>query len=127
MRFLVLSCNTGQGHNSAAAAICEAMHNLGHDCDVKDALSYASKTVSDGVCASYDKIVLHTPKAFGTGYNISKSLVYNGGKAKSPVYALNMTYSGKLYRDITNNGYDGVICTHVFPHRLLLMQNISTD
>ena len=30
MNTLILSCNTGQGHNSCAAAIKEYFHRLGH-------------------------------------------------------------------------------------------------
>lgn len=115
MKFLVLSCNTGQGHNSAAKAICERLAYLGHEYDFKDTLKYCSKSVSEAICRSYDKIVLHTPKAFGVGYRYSKSIVYKGGKKKSAVYAMNMSYSKRLHRDILKNKYDAVICTHVFP------------
>ena len=115
MKFLVLSCNTGQGHNSAAKAVCERLTHLGHECDFKDTLRYCSKSVSESICNSYDKIVLHTPRAFGIGYKYSKSIIYKGGKKKSAVYALNMSYSKRLYRDIIKNKYDAVICTHVFP------------
>lgn len=115
MKFLVLSCNTGGGHNSAARAVKEKMCSLGHDCEIKDALAFGSKIFSSGVCNSYDKIVLHTPRAFGVGYRYSKSIVYKGGKRKSAVYAVNMTYSKKLYNFISQNNFDAVVCTHVFP------------
>lgn len=115
MKFLVLSCNTGGGHNSAAKAVKEKMLSLGHECEIKDALAFGSKMLSSGVCTSYDKIVLHTPRTFGVGYRYSKSIVYKGGKRKSAVYAVNMTYSKKLYNFITQNKFDAVVCTHVFP------------
>lgn len=116
MKFLVLSCNTGGGHNSAARAVQEKFIQLGHECDVKDALRYCSKLVSSGVSSSYNNIVLHTPKAFGVGYRYSKSIVYKGdGKLKSPVYAINMSYSKRLCSDVIENGYDAVVCTHLFP------------
>ena len=114
MKVLVLSCNTGQGHNSAAKAICEKFISLGHSCVVKDALAYASKPVSNVVSESYNKIVMHTPKAFGAGYKLSKSAVYSPGDIKSVAYGMNMIYSKKLCSDIIDEGYEAVICTHVF-------------
>lgn len=114
MKVLVLSCNTGQGHNSAAKAVQEKMISLHHECDFKDALAYSSKRLSDSISTSYDKIVLHTPKAFGIGYRFSKSMTYKQGELKSPFYAMNMSYSKKLYDDIVDGGYDAVVCTHVF-------------
>ena len=114
MKLLVLSCNTGQGHNSAASAVKECFINMGHSCEIKDALSYTSKWFSDGVSKSYNKIVLHAPKAFGVGYRYSKSIVYNPGKLKSAAYGMNMLYSKQLYLDLIKGGYDAVICTHLF-------------
>lgn len=119
MNFLILSCNTGQGHNSAANAICEKFISSGHKCVVKDTLGYSSAAVSKGVCRSYDKIVLHAPQAFGYGYKFSKNVVYKGGKKKSAVYAFNMTYSKRIYQDIVENNYDAIICCHVFPAQAL--------
>lgn len=118
MKFLVLSCNTGQGHNSAARAIREKFLFLGHECEIKDALKYSSDALSKGVSSSYNKIVLHSPRAFGAGYNLSKSQTYTGG-AKSALYAVNMTYSKKLYQDVTKENYDAIICTHIFPAQAL--------
>ena len=119
VKILVLSCNTGQGHNSAANAIKEKFISLGHECEIKDALRYSSKTFSKGVSTSYNKIVLHTPLAFGAGYNFSKAKTYKSGRPKSAVYAVNMSYSKKLYMDIVSEGYDAVVCTHVFPAQAL--------
>lgn len=114
MKVLILSCNTGQGHNSAAKAVQERMTELGNECVIKDTLAYASKLYSKGICNSYTKIVMHTPKAFGAGYRFSKSITYSPGKIKSLAYASNMLCSKKLYDDIVSGGFEAVICTHVF-------------
>lgn len=115
MKVLILSCNTGQGHNSAANAVRDVINSLGHECIVKDALAFASSFFSKGVSGSYNSIVMHTPKAFGVGYRASKRKTYTPGKTKSAVYAINMMYSKKLYYEILKEGYDAVLCTHVFP------------
>ncbi len=119
MKVLVLSCNTGQGHNSAANAIKEKFLSLGHECEIKDALRYRSKIFSKGVATSYNKMVLHTPMAFGAGYNLSKTQKYKDGRPKSAVYAVNMSYSKNLYKDVVEENYDAIVCTHIFPAQAL--------
>ena len=37
MKILILSCNTGEGHNSAAKAIREYFLSNNDECDIKDA------------------------------------------------------------------------------------------
>lgn len=114
MKVLILSCNTGQGHNSAATAVKDELVKMGHECVMKDALSYASKMFSKGISNSYNSIVLHAPQAFGVGYRYCKSKSYTPGSVKSASYAINMTYSKKLCEEIIEDGYDAVLCTHVF-------------
>ena len=41
MRVLILSCNTGQGHNSAGSAVREELEAAGAECELLDALSFA--------------------------------------------------------------------------------------
>ena len=40
MKVLILSCNTGQGHNSCAAALEEECRNQNIPCDTEDALRF---------------------------------------------------------------------------------------
>ena len=113
MKILILSCNTGQGHNSAALAVQEQFISMGHECILKDSLAYVSKRYSDSISVSYNKIVLHTPRAFGAGYRLSKAM--KGRYFKSYAYAANMMCSGRIYEDIVKGNFDAVVCTHVFP------------
>ena len=57
MKVLILSCNTGGGHNSAAKAIKEAFDERGHYCCVMDALSFGGQKASDLVCDTYIEMV----------------------------------------------------------------------
>ena len=113
MKILILSCNTGQGHNSAALAVQEQFVSMGHECILKDSLAYVSKRYSDSISVSYNKIVLHTPRAFGAGYRLSKAM--KGRYFKSYAYAANMMCSGRIYEDIVKGNFDAIVCTHVFP------------
>lgn len=43
MRILILSCNTGEGHNSSAKAIKAYMDRCGIECEIRDTLTFAGK------------------------------------------------------------------------------------
>jgi processive 1,2-diacylglycerol beta-glucosyltransferase len=115
MRILILSCATGEGHNSAAKAIWEyfTMHKI--ECEVVDALALISPAVSQTASDMY---------VFSTRTRLFR-LLYNAGskvstyKSKSPVYFANKLYCGKLLEYINNNEYDTIICTHLFPAEAL--------
>ena len=42
MKTLILSCDTGEGHNSCAKAIREAFLSRGEECDICEALHFLS-------------------------------------------------------------------------------------
>ena len=109
MKFLVLSYNTGLCHNSADLAINDMFISLGHECEIMDASEYVSNVLPKSVSESYH----NSPKAFGAGYSLGKSQSYNASCTVS------MTFSKKLYQDITEQNYDAVICTHVFPAQII--------
>lgn len=118
MRTLILSCNTGGGHNTAAKAIKEIFDEGNDYCEIKDALSFGGQFASDLVCDSYIEIVKKTPKLFGEMYKMSGKLgAYNAAseKIRSPVYLVNKIYADALEEYIIQNQFDAVICTHIFP------------
>ena len=59
MKALILSCNTGGGHNSAARAIAEEMQDRGDEAYVLDYLALAgegvSKLVGGRICSDRKK------------------------------------------------------------------------
>ena len=46
MKVLILSCNTGEGHNSCASALAEECRLQHIPCDTEDALRFISPEVS---------------------------------------------------------------------------------
>ena len=92
MKALILTCNTGGGHNSASHAIAEAMTRNGDEAYVLDYLTLAGEGVSKLVGDGYVRVVKKTPRLFGFTYKLGmlisritrKSLVYyvNGLMAK---------------------------------------------
>ena len=49
MKVLILTCNTGGGHNAAAAALRRELESRGHTCAVADALSFGPKHFSEAI------------------------------------------------------------------------------
>ncbi len=117
MRILILSCNTGGGHNSAAKAIKEAFDAKGHICDIMDVLSFGGQKASDLVCDAYIEMVKKTPKLFGEMYKLGTKVgQFNQetDKFRSPVYYVNKIYADALEDFIKKNEYDAVVCVHIF-------------
>ncbi len=116
MKILILSCNTGGGHNSAAKALKEVFTKKGNTADIKDVLAFGGQRASDLVCDAYIEMVKKTPKLFGEIYKMgSKIGQLNQQKGiRSPVYYINKLYQDALESYIKENNYDAVICVHIF-------------
>ena len=114
MRTLILSCNTGEGHNSCAKAIQETYAAHGETCDIVDALQFISKRVSQFISDWHSRIYRHAPKLYKAGYHTAeeRTSVFREG---TTVYRYLTSGSEKLYHFILDGGYDNIICTHVFP------------
>lgn len=117
MKVLILSCNTGQGHNAAARAVQEEFRSRGVECEVKDALAFSSEITSKIISEGYMKMATDAPKVFGTIYQVG--LKVSNPRVKSPVYYANVTYARSLGRYIRENGIDAVLTSHVFPSEAL--------
>ena len=117
MKVLILSCNTGGGHNSAAKAIKEIFDEKGHTCDIMDVLAFGGQKASDLVCDAYIEMVKKTPQLFGKIYEMGNRVgQFNQEKGgiRSPVYLVNKLYADALEDFIKLNSYDAVVCVHIF-------------
>lgn len=117
MKVLILSCNTGEGHNSSAKALKKELEARGMECDIADTLALVSEFVSRSMSDLY---------VFSTKTNLIERVYKIGGvvsdnltRLKSPVYATNRLYAKKLYDHIVDGGYDAVICVHLYPAEAL--------
>ncbi|MBQ7303175.1 MAG: glycosyl transferase [Clostridia bacterium] len=113
MKVLVLSCNTGQGHNTAGKAVQEEFLRRNIPCDLQDALAFGGSLFSKGTCGAYTKLVVHTPHLFGFGYRVCG--VISNRHIKSPVYLINKLYRRRMWRFIQSGGYDTIVMPHLFP------------
>ena len=117
MKALILSCNTGQGHNTAAKALLEALTNREIPCEMRDTLTFGGKYASQTVSGSYIKITQRAPGLFGRMYRVG-DLVSNP-RVHSPVYFANALYARALGEYITQNEIDTVFSPHLFPAEAL--------
>ncbi|MBR4909872.1 MAG: glycosyl transferase [Clostridia bacterium] len=118
MKVLLLSCNTGQGHNSAAKAIKDYFEKHGVKCDIKDALAYWSEKSSKIISSGHVYIYRNLPKLFGIGYKFEENHPAKGDKS-SFMYNLVTRGCKALKADLDESDYSAVVCTHIFPAMML--------
>lgn len=63
MKVIILSCNTGEGHNTAGNAIIEGMRARGVEADMVNALELMGVKRSKLICGTYIKMVRKLPGA----------------------------------------------------------------
>ncbi len=73
MQTLILSCNTGAGHNSCAQAVQEAYHSRGEICNITDSLQFISEKASTFISNWHTRIYRHAPRLFDAGYQRAES------------------------------------------------------
>lgn len=87
MNVLILSCNTGGGHNAAARAVAEVFRAHGDEAVVLDYLKLAGEKVSRTVGNVYVETVKIAPGLFGLLYKIG--MLVSRLLRRSPVYYVN--------------------------------------
>lgn len=113
MKVLILSCNTGGGHNAAARALQACFADDGIPCDVVDTLSFASRLQENVICKGHVFAYRYTPKLYGQLYSYAETHPPKKVK-KTRVYRSNVSYADRIYQFLLQNDYDTVICVHVF-------------
>lgn len=112
MKVLILSCSTGEGHNSAAYAVSQALEQRGAACVLSDPVGFQSERAKNIVNAAYNNLIKKVPAAFGVIYKAGDW--YSGTDLPSPIYHANSHYADKLYEYIVEEGFDAVVSTHLY-------------
>lgn len=112
MRIAMLSCNTGEGHNSTAKAICEVLENRGVECQIIDALSFLSPKFSQFVCNWHVRLYKYTPKLWDVGYRVCENI--NQRVDDRSMATLLSLGKEKLQVFLEEGQFDAIICPHVF-------------
>lgn len=113
MNIAILSCNTGGGHNSAAAAIARELDAQGHTYKIYNTLDFLPPSSARLISRGHDFAYRHAPKLYGAGYRYEEKhlpvLLYEQcGKGCLP-----------LWEALTEQGAQAVICVHVFPAMMM--------
>lgn len=118
MRILILSCNTGGGHNSAAAAIKEYFDTKFAEVEIRDALAFDSRLKSMLISRGHVLLYKKAPKLFGAGYHYAEKHPSKPGN-ESLLYTVMKAGTKALYDYLLENRYDAVLCTHVFASMMM--------
>ena len=114
MKILILTCNTGQGHNSSAAAIKEAFEGRGVECEIRDAFGFVSRLGSKMLEKCFIGVYRNMPGLWDDMYTKADKkpgivkLSYSLGRRVLPG-------SWRLRRYIEKNGFSHVIAVHILP------------
>lgn len=113
MNILILSCNTGEGHNAAARAMEECARERGHEVCLVDMMSLVGKRVSKFVGGGYIHVAKNAPLLFGTAYQLGRFV--SSAKRKSPVYYANALVAKALAAYLEEHKTDIIITPHLYP------------
>lgn len=124
MRILILSGNTGEGHNSAAKAIAEVLTARGISSELTDGLAFLSPEFSKFISNWHVRIYKRAPLLFHAGYRMAENHDPAPEDASMVYKALSLG-AKKLYAALEMGHYDAVVCTHVFAG--LVMRRVCQD
>lgn len=112
MKVLILSTATGEGHNSAALAVAEALRAKGCETFQMDCLNLGRFGVSEAVSRLYADITVRAPGFFSLLYRAGMAVT--SAKRLSPIYYLNALCAPAIHQTLLHIGPDAVVCTHIF-------------
>ncbi len=117
MNILVLSCGTGGGHNSAAAAVKEELLRRGHGVVMLNPLALCGEKVAGCVDNAYISLAQRVPGAFGAVYGLGNA--YRRLPWRSPVYYANGRAAEALAAYLKEHSVDAIVTSHLFPAEIL--------
>ena len=132
MRILILSANTGEGHNSAARAIAEYVQSRGGSCQIEDGLAFMGRSHNVLICKSHVFLYRSLPRVYGAGYRLEEHQARRQRyqeKLSAKVERRKRHRMPKPRRSLrallTSGRFDAVICVHVFAARLVSELRLS--
>ena len=117
MRIMMLSANTGEGHNSTARAMMEVLKERNVECEMVDCLSYISPSVSKFIGTWHVRIYRMGFRLFDTGYRMME---HASNPEEMNICSEMLNLGAPKLRDALIEGkYDAVICVHPFSGSML--------
>ena len=121
MNILILTCNTGGGHNAVAAALTEAFRQRGADSRVLDGLSFVSRKASKFVSRWHTRFYRHYPQLYKAGYMSAEEEDGRPAPKHNPVETYLSRGARRLARYLQAERFDAVVCVHVIPALIMTM------
>ena len=113
MRVLLLTCNTGGGHNSAAEAVCREFAKRSIDCETQDALSFVSKSYSEIISNGHSYVYRYLPRLFGAAYRFEE-------RHKPRFIYEQVALGAKRFAEfLDNHPFDIIVSCHIFGSMLV--------
>lgn len=113
MNVLILSCNTGEGHNAAGRALEEYLKYSGEEVEMIDFMKLASERTSRMVGGAYVSVAKLTPHFFGFIYRLGMKI--SNKRHKSPVYYANALMAKYLSDYLKKHTVDILVIPHLYP------------
>lgn len=108
MNVLLLSCSTGGGHNSAAAALQSCLEARGHTAALCNVLEFLPPSAAEFITKGHDFSYRHLPRLYGVGYR------YEERHPPVALYRQIVKGAPRLGGRIEALRPDAVVCVHVF-------------
>lgn len=112
MRVLILTSKIGQGHNSCARALQEAMLEDGTACVECEALGLCSREIPRLLSALHTDVYRFAPSLFRAWYRYMERPDVYICKHKG-IRLFFQKSAERLYQLVTEGQYDTILCTHV--------------
>lgn len=113
MKMIMLSCNTGEGHNSTAKAVFDVLEKRGIQCDMVDVLACLSPGFSKFVCRWHARLYKYAPKLWDVSYRAFEKKHMRSDE-RDVLYELLRLGTKELWVILENGNYDAILCPHVF-------------
>lgn len=127
LKLLILSSDTGDGHNSAARAIQTAfVEEYSGYAEIVDIFSFLSEGLQNFVSDNYASFVTKYPASFGLFYGLGEWLS-DKVEDKSIIYQINTLFSNNLEKYVRYKDFDGVLCTHMFAMDALTKLDLDSE
>jgi len=117
MNALILSCGTGGGHNSAAAAIRGELLRRGWNVELLNPYTLCGKNAAKLLNQAYIRLVQWFPAGFGVLYRLGE--LCQRLPFRSPIYFIHGWAAGRLGKYLREKRFDIVIATHLFPSEMI--------
>lgn len=117
MNILILSCDTGAGHNTTGLAVLEELKRRGYCAEMKDPFQLSHSLIARNIGSFYVKLVQKFPHLFGIAYHLG--MIVTKMPFLSPVYYANGKMAGHMEDYLKRHLADVVVAPHLYPAEIL--------